>query len=1302
MADSAAHRSIDPPSAMSNEDIDSLFHLHKPPSVTKRDFRRIVRSLSSDDVKELQEPLSTAHSNPLQSAVRPKERREQAIAGADVQSLWEEFRDRLDWSREEFAEAVRDAPPDDKAEMFTPPHKIPTTTTAEGVAQARKSSVNSLRRSFRRLLKGKPYQSKSAIRQQRYDKAAVPSGALAGLPLHLKASLLRGRVYGFIQHHPSSTQRTTLATPQRDGLQKDVYRFARDVGFRRPIAQQFAVQAVHQGSTSVESETTNTSTVGVNHRQDANASLNHDHVMDRSPRTNAKSRKRKRERALDPEECSNLELRAATVRSPPTTVVAPVSHASRVEERLATRGTVDARKLKGHAEYNKEELQNSSHSMPSVSYVPEHICENSKPDVAGTIKVSDIELTRAQKKRRKRALSRPSQTDSTLSVQRYSSQGADRRERKRRKRDRKEREIIESEVVSERRVRKDSKSEISKHTATLNDALLSSDISPASNSNQADILRSSSAKSEEPNRLGKLEIDTHSHIAPYTSEDTRATRISQTRQQMRTEKRKQRRRKKRNVESDQQPGAKVVNSFTNSLVDAPAAALSASQASHTTVSGAHSLHTVPTLNEGNSSADGPSKDSSHTASRHTSLSSTEAGLNIAKTQGMPSNSIEPRSLGKAGGLLVARLRNPSAFEAFIAVHHTEESDNSDSENNLSHHTFSKSPVADLGTSETRALDETPSQGVDTERRVERQIPEGDAAVTPTMDREAHNQHAESSCKDIVGPENVMTQSAPSPAVLSPIRDTHHTFAEFNAMLSGPGSDVNEEVHDADGIMEIIAFRTVDEDLRDLAGGSVSVSDGHRNRQDRIRSNGVVVAEATAGEISSEALEAIDRHALRPPSHAPQPREDVLKNNMLNEYQTYKHYIDQDPNIVAHAEKNHNADQLENELRMDDRDNMNVVAVGPAEASRELLDDFHVEHQIGPRSESQESQIHREEADMQLKAEFAASQESTAMTPEARVRRPSPTVVVHNMPTVSRPGDEVEARPLSNHSAADEESCSLPSQHGDQDKPNVDSQDTLYAVDVCEPTLDALLDDPMKTSEAGPTTPRKKKTGLVSDHFESPSSKKKRKQTTLKSPHFLDPATASKKSPLQKKGRIPAGTSCVQFPPLSATRFGLIQEELADDPFRLLVAVTFLNKTKGEVAIPAYRSLMSRYPTPADLARADPEEVAKTIHHLGLQNQRARNIIRLAATWESQPPEKSKRYRTLHYPTPGAGKELKDAHVLDDADERTGAWEVARMPGTGPYAWDSWRIFCRDRLRGLADDYKGTGAAEGFEPEWKRV
>ncbi|TKA75817.1 hypothetical protein B0A49_05228, partial [Cryomyces minteri] len=594
-----------------------------------------------------------------------------------------------------------------------------------------------------------------------------------------------------------------------------------------------------------------------------------------------------------------------------------------------------------------------------------------------------------------------------------------------------------------------------------------------------------------------------------------------------------------------------------------------------------------------------------------------------------------------------------------------------------------------------------SSGVDTEPRVERYRLEGDTVVARTMDYEAHMQHAESSCKDIVSPTNVMAQPAPAPAMLSPIRNTHHTFAEFNAMLPGPGSDGNEEVHDADGIMEIIAVRTVDEDLRDLARESASVSDGHRNRQDRIRSNGVVVAGATVGEINPEALEVIDRHALRPRSLAPQPREDVLKNNMLDEYQTYKHHIDHDPNIIAHADKNHGADQLDKELRMDEQDIIDVVTVGPAEAIQESLNDLHVEHQIGPRSESQESQNHREEADMQLKAEFAASQESTAMTPEARVRRPSPMVVVYNTPTVSRLGDEVDARPLLNYPAADEENRSLPSQHGDQDKPNVDSRDLHYAVGVCESTMVALLDDPMKTSETGPTTPRKKQTGLSSDHFESPSSKKKRKQTTLKSPHFLDPATASKKSPLQK-GRIPAGTSCVQFPPLSAPRFGLIQEELADDPFRLLVAVTFLNKTKGEIAIPVYRSLMSHYPTPADLAHADPEEVAKTIHHLGLQNQRARSIIRLAATWESQPPEKSKRYRTLHYPTPGAGRELRGAHVLDDADERTGAWEVARMPGTGPYSWDSWRIFCRDRLRGLADDYKGTGAAEGFEPEWKRV
>jgi hypothetical protein len=44
-----------------------------------------------------------------------------------------------------------------------------------------------------------------------------------------------------------------------------------------------------------------------------------------------------------------------------------------------------------------------------------------------------------------------------------------------------------------------------------------------------------------------------------------------------------------------------------------------------------------------------------------------------------------------------------------------------------------------------------------------------------------------------------------------------------------------------------------------------------------------------------------------------------------------------------------------------------------------------------------------------------------------------------------------------------------------------------------------------------------------------------------------------------------------------------------------------------------------------------------------------------------------------------------------SDERDG-WEIAHLPGMGPYALDSYRIFYRDRLREI-----NTG-----EPEWKRV
>lgn len=178
-------------------------------------------------------------------------------------------------------------------------------------------------------------------------------------------------------------------------------------------------------------------------------------------------------------------------------------------------------------------------------------------------------------------------------------------------------------------------------------------------------------------------------------------------------------------------------------------------------------------------------------------------------------------------------------------------------------------------------------------------------------------------------------------------------------------------------------------------------------------------------------------------------------------------------------------------------------------------------------------------------------------------------------------------------------------------------------------------------------------------------------------------------------------SCLPFPPRRAPLFGLIQERLADDPFRLLIATVFLNRTRGGVAIPVLYRVFERYPTVDALAAADFDELVAMIRCLGFQRSRARKCIAIARLWLESPPSKGIRYRRLHYPEKGDGRDVKPGETVDDDDPRV-AWEMAHLPGLGAYATDSWRIFCRDVLRGLASDWNGSDAEEGFVPEWKTV
>ena len=183
-------------------------------------------------------------------------------------------------------------------------------------------------------------------------------------------------------------------------------------------------------------------------------------------------------------------------------------------------------------------------------------------------------------------------------------------------------------------------------------------------------------------------------------------------------------------------------------------------------------------------------------------------------------------------------------------------------------------------------------------------------------------------------------------------------------------------------------------------------------------------------------------------------------------------------------------------------------------------------------------------------------------------------------------------------------------------------------------------------------------------------------------------------------------SCLKFPPLKARCFGLVQERLAHDPFRLFVAVMLLNKTRGSVALPVADHLFQLYPTVRDIAMASVEDIVQVIWNLGLQQRRAQAILDLARTWLQFPLQRGKRYRLLHYPNPGSGKNIsKEEEPIAEEDPRE-AWEVAHLPSVGAYAVDSWRIFCRDSLRGRPDgllpiNADGAAAIE-LGQEWTAV
>ncbi|KAM9277160.1 methyl-CpG-binding domain protein 4 [Morus bassanus] len=105
-------------------------------------------------------------------------------------------------------------------------------------------------------------------------------------------------------------------------------------------------------------------------------------------------------------------------------------------------------------------------------------------------------------------------------------------------------------------------------------------------------------------------------------------------------------------------------------------------------------------------------------------------------------------------------------------------------------------------------------------------------------------------------------------------------------------------------------------------------------------------------------------------------------------------------------------------------------------------------------------------------------------------------------------------------------------------------------------------------------------------------------------------------------------------------FNLVQETLFHDPWKLLIATIFLNKTSGKMAIPVLWEFLKKYPSPEIARTADWKEMSELLKPLGLYELRAKTIIKFSDEYLS---------KQWKYPI--------------------------ELHGIGKYGNDSYRIFC---------------------------
>ena len=115
-----------------------------------------------------------------------------------------------------------------------------------------------------------------------------------------------------------------------------------------------------------------------------------------------------------------------------------------------------------------------------------------------------------------------------------------------------------------------------------------------------------------------------------------------------------------------------------------------------------------------------------------------------------------------------------------------------------------------------------------------------------------------------------------------------------------------------------------------------------------------------------------------------------------------------------------------------------------------------------------------------------------------------------------------------------------------------------------------------------------------------------------------------------------------IPPLSP--YGLIQESLWPDEWKILVSCMMLNCTSRKQVEKVLPTFFNKWPTADRLVSAETSDILEVISSLGFKNRRAQALLKMS-----------------------------DAYLNDE-------WKDPReLPGIGEYAARAWEIFCQNKI-----------------------